>query len=39
MATRLAYEGTAYAEEYCAYRARIIDHVSQSLGPLASTAP
>lgn len=28
LATRLRYHGTAYDDEYCAYRKRVIDHVA-----------
>jgi uncharacterized protein len=41
LATRLQYVGTPLDDEYCRYRARLIDHVRQSIGmsPLSSGTP
>jgi len=32
LATRLSYQGTAYEEEYCHYRIRVIDYLAAAIG-------
>ncbi|MDE0089636.1 MAG: radical SAM protein [Candidatus Poribacteria bacterium] len=39
LATRLAYYGTPYEEEYCAYRAKVIDFIRTEVGQSSLNAP